>query len=139
VTLKLGHNQPNTNSDETFRNVLYDNAKGVFQGQIKVAQIAQKTDAQMACNTLLLSDDADFSAKPELEIFADDVICAHGATVTDIDPAQLFYLMARGVTEKTARGLLVKGFVAEVVEEFDDEAVVEALEGIITDWLNKNG
>jgi Fe-S cluster assembly protein SufD len=67
------------------------------------------------------------------------VICAHGATVTDIDPAQLFYLMARGVTEKTARGLLVKGFVAEVVEEFDDEAVVEALEGIITDWLNKNG
>lgn len=139
VTLKLGHNVPNTTSNETFRNVVFDKAKGVFQGQIKVAQIAQKTDAQMACNTLLLSDDADFSAKPELEIFADDVICAHGATVADIDPAHLFYLMARGVSEKSARGLLVKGFVAEVVEDLEDEAIVEALEGIISDWLQKNG
>lgn len=139
VTLKLGHNAPDTTSSETFRNVLYDNAKGVFQGQIKVAQIAQKTDAQMACNTLLLSDDADFSAKPELEIFADDVICAHGATVTDIEPSHLFYLMARGVNEKTARGLLVKGFVNEVVEDFENEAIVDALEGVIADWLQKNG
>lgn len=139
VTLKLGHNVPNTTSNETFRNVVFDKAKGVFQGQIKVAQIAQKTDAQMACNTLLLSDDADFSAKPELEIFADDVICAHGATVADIDPAQLFYLMARGITEKSARGLLVKGFVAEVVEDLEDEAIVEALENIISEWLQKNG
>ncbi|MEO9459152.1 MAG: Fe-S cluster assembly protein SufD [Lentilitoribacter sp.] len=139
VTLKLGHNVPNTTSNETFRNVVFDKAKGVFQGQIKVAQIAQKTDAQMACNTLLLSDDADFSAKPELEIFADDVICAHGATVADIDPAHLFYLMARGITEKSARGLLVKGFVAEVVEDLEDEAIVEALENIISEWLQKNG
>ncbi|MEP3197657.1 MAG: Fe-S cluster assembly protein SufD [Lentilitoribacter sp.] len=139
VTLKLGHNVPHTTSDETFRNVVFDKAKGVFQGQIKVAQIAQKTDAQMACNTLLLSDDADFSAKPELEIFADDVICAHGATVADIDPAHLFYLMARGITEKSARGLLVKGFVAEVVEDLEDEAIVEALENIISEWLQKNG
>lgn len=139
VTLKLGHNVPHTTSDETFRNVVFDKAKGVFQGQIKVAQIAQKTDAQMACNTLLLSDDADFSAKPELEIFADDVICAHGATVADIDPAHLFYLMARGISEKSARGLLVKGFVAEVVEDLEDEAIVEALENIISDWLTKNG
>lgn len=139
VTLKLGHNAPNTTSSETFRNVLFDNANGVFQGQIKVAQIAQKTDAQMACNTLLLSDGADFSAKPELEIFADDVICAHGATVTDIDATQLFYLMARGIPEKSARGLLVKGFVTEVVEEFDNEGVVEALEGVINDWLDANG
>lgn len=138
VTLKLGHNAPDTSSSETFRNVLFDRAKGVFQGQIKVAQIAQKTDAQMACNTLLLSDEADFSAKPELEIFADDVICAHGATVTDIDPNHLFYLMARGITEKSARGLLVKGFVSEVVEEFENEAVVEALEGVISNWLDAN-
>lgn len=139
VTLKLGHNVPNTTSDEIFRNVVFDKAKGVFQGQIKVAQIAQKTDAQMACNTLLLSDDADFSAKPELEIFADDVICAHGATVADIEPDHLFYLMARGVTEKSARGLLVKGFVSEVVEELESEVLVDALEAIISDWLQKNG
>lgn len=139
VTLKLGHNVPDTTSTEIFRNVAFDQAKGVFQGQIKVAQIAQKTDAQMACNTLLMSDDADFSAKPELEIFADDVICAHGATVADIDPEHLFYLMARGVTEKSARALLVKGFVAEVVDELDDEALVDALGDVIANWLDKNG
>ena len=96
-------------------------AQGVFQGQISVDRIAQKTDAQMACNTLLLSDDAGFSTKPELEIFADDVICAHGATVTEIDHNHLFYLMARGISEKTARGLLIKAFVAEIVEELDNE------------------
>lgn len=70
---------------------------------IKVAPDAQKTDAKMACNTLLMSDDADFSVKPELEIFADDVICGHGATVSDIDRNHLFYLMARGVPENKAR------------------------------------
>ena len=76
----------------------------------------------MACNTLLLSDDGEFSTKPELEIFADDVVCGHGATVTEIDRNHLFYLMARGIEEKIARGLLVKAFVAEVIEELEDEA-----------------
>ena len=89
----------------------------------------------MACNTLLLSDDGEFSTKPELEIFADDVQCGHGATVTEIDRNHLFYLMARGIDEKTARGLLVKAFVAEVIEELDDEAVVEALEAMLDDWF----
>ena len=84
----------------------------------------------MACNTLLLSDDGEFSTKPELEIFADDVQCGHGATVTEIDHNHLFYLMARGIDEKTARGLLVKAFVAEVIEELEDEALVEALEAM---------
>src|SRR5690606_19252899 len=81
VTLVLGHNVPHTNSTETFRNVVFDRAKGVFQGMIRVAPDAQKTDAKMACNTLLLTDDGEFAVKPELEIFADDVICGHGATV----------------------------------------------------------
>jgi Fe-S cluster assembly protein SufD len=93
----------------------------------------------MACNTLLMSDDGEFSVKPELEIFADDVQCAHGATVTDIDHNHLYYLMARGIPEKKARGLLINAFVAEVVEELEDEALVEALEGIITDWLDNHG
>ncbi|MEO1142698.1 MAG: SufD family Fe-S cluster assembly protein, partial [Pseudomonadota bacterium] len=70
VTTVLEHNVPNTNAEELFRNVVAGDGHGIFQGQIKVAQIAQKTDAQMACNTLLLTDDGDFSAKPELEIFA---------------------------------------------------------------------
>ncbi|WP_414901516.1 Fe-S cluster assembly protein SufD [Rhizobium cremeum] len=139
VTMTLGHDLPNTTSTEVIRNVVFDRARGVFQGQIRVAPDAQKTDARMACNTLLLSDDGEFSVKPELEIFADDVQCAHGATVADIDHTHLYYLMARGIPQKKARALLVNAFVAEVVEELEDEALVEALEGIISDWLERHG
>jgi Fe-S cluster assembly protein SufD len=138
VTLVLGHNVPHTNSTETFRNVVFDKASGVFQGMIKVAPDAQKTDAKMACNTLLMSDDGDFSVKPELEIFADDVICGHGATVADIDRNHLFYLMARGVTESKARAMLVNAFVAEIVEELEEEKLVEPLEEVISNWLEKH-
>lgn len=137
VTLTLGHDLPNTTSTEVIRNVVFDNARGVFQGQIRVAPDAQKTDARMACNTLLMSDDGEFSVKPELEIFADDVQCAHGATVADIDHTHLFYLMARGISETKARGLLIKAFVAEIVEELEDETMVEALEGAIDSWLEQ--
>lgn len=139
VTMTVGHLVENTGSTQIVRNVVTGRARGVFQGMIRVNRIAQKTDARMACNTLLLSDDAEFDAKPELEIFADDVACGHGATVTEIDPAHLFYLMARGIPEKTARGLLVKAFVAEVIEELENEQLVEALEGILEDWLKAHG
>ncbi len=139
VTTVLEHNVPNTNAEELFRNVVAGGGHGVFQGQIKVAQPAQKTDAQMACNTLLLTDDGDFSAKPELEIFADDVICGHGATVTDIDDEQMFYMRARGIGEKAARTLLIKAFVGEVVEDLDTgDELEEALTGIIDNWLDEN-
>ncbi|WP_137131211.1 Fe-S cluster assembly protein SufD [Rhizobium sp. FY34] len=138
VTLVLGHNVPNTTSTEIFRNVVFDRARGVFQGMIKVALDAQKTDARMACNTLLMSDEAEFSAKPELEIFADDVQCGHGATVADIDANHLYYLMARGVPRNKARAMLVNAFVAEIVEELEDEALVDALEAIISSWLEKH-
>ena len=138
VTLVLDHNVPHTNSTEIIRNVIFDRARGVFQGMIRVAQAAQKTDAKMACNTLLLSDDADFSVKPELEIFADDVVCGHGATVADIDRNHMYYMMTRGVPEKTARAMLVYAFVAQIVEELEEESLVEALEGIISAWLEKH-
>jgi len=138
VTLVLGHNVPHTTSTEIIRNVVFDKASGVFQGMIRVAPDAQKTDAKMACNTLLLSDEGDFAAKPELEIFADDVICGHGATVADISRTHLFYLMARGVPENKARAMLVNAFVAEIVEELEEEKLVEALEGVISDWLEKH-
>jgi len=138
VTFTVGHDVPNTTSSEVLRNVVFDRARGVFQGQIRVAPDAQKTDAKMSCNTLLLSDEADFSAKPELEIFADDVQCGHGATVIDIDHTQLFYLMARGIPENKARAMLVNAFVAEIVEELEDEPLVEALEGVIAAWLEKH-
>jgi Fe-S cluster assembly protein SufD len=139
VTMVLDHEVPHTTSTEIIRNVVTDKAHGVFQGRINVRQYAQKTDAKMACNTLLLSDDGEFSTKPELEIFADDVICGHGATVTEIDRNHLFYLMARGVDEKTARGLLVKAFVAEVIEEMEDERIVEALEEKLVGWFQRHG
>lgn len=139
VTMVLDHAVPNTSSRELIRNIVTGRAHGVFQGRINVHQIAQKTDAKMACNTLLLSDDGEFSTKPELEIFADDVACGHGATVTEIDKNHLFYLMARGVDEKSARGLLVKAFLAEVIEELEVEPVVEALEARLDEWFATHG
>ncbi len=135
ITMRLIHSVENTSSTEIIRNVVTGRGRGVFQGQIKVAQGAQKTDAKMSCNTLLLSDDAEFSAKPELEIFADDVVCGHGATVTEIDKSHLFYLMARGIQEADARALLVKAFIAEIIQELEDAALVEALEARLTNWL----
>ncbi len=138
VTMTLSHEVENTTSTEIIRNVVTGHGHGVFQGQIKVHQAAQKTDAKMACNTLLLSDDGKFSTKPELEIFADDVACGHGATVREVEPQHLFYLMARGIPEAQARGLLVKAFVAEIIEELEDETLVEALEARLADWLEKN-
>jgi Fe-S cluster assembly protein SufD len=139
VTMVLDHAAYGATSTEIIRNVVLGKAQGVFQGQIRVAREAQKTDAKMACNTLLLSDDAEFSIKPELEIFADDVACGHGATVSEIDRNHLFYLMARGIPEKEARGLLVKAFLAEVIEELDDEALVEPLEARLDAWFAANG
>lgn len=139
VTMVLDHAVPNTGSRELVRNIVTGKAHGVFQGRINVHQVAQKTDAKMACNTLLLSDDGEFDTKPELEIFADDVACGHGATVTEIDKSHLFYLMARGVDEKSARGLLVKAFVAEVIEGLEDEIIIEALEKRLDDWFATHG
>jgi Fe-S cluster assembly protein SufD len=138
VTMTLGHNVPNTTSKEIIRNVVFDRARGVFQGMIRVAPDAQKTDAKMSCNTLLLSDEADFSAKPELEIFADDVQCGHGATVIDINDTHLYYLMARGIPANKARAMLVSAFVVEIVEELENEVLVEALKAIISTWLEKH-
>lgn len=135
ITMTVAHLVENTRSTQIIRNVVKDRARGVFQGMIRVAQIAQKTDARMACNTLLLSDDGEFDAKPELEIFADDVACGHGATVTELSKDYLFYLMARGVPENEARGLLIKAFISELIEELENEALVEALEEVLSNWL----
>ncbi|MCF6321777.1 MAG: Fe-S cluster assembly protein SufD, partial [Rhizobiaceae bacterium] len=139
VTTKLDHLVPDTISNEIFRNVVVGRGHGVFQGQINVAQVAQRTDARMACNSLLLSDFSEFSAKPELEIFADDVQCAHGATVTDIDEEQLFYLMARGIPEKQSRELLITAFVEEVFDGLEVEHIGEGLNARIEEWLADNG
>lgn len=135
VTMVLSHLGHGTTSREIIRNVVTGKASGVFQGQIRVDRLAQKTDAKMACNTLLLSDEGEFHAKPELEIFADDVACGHGATVTEIDPNHLFYLMSRGVPRLEARALLVEAFLAEIIEELEDEALIAALETRLHSWF----
>jgi Fe-S cluster assembly protein SufD len=110
-------------------------AQGVFQGKIIVRQHAQKTDGQMASNAILLSDDAGMSNKPELEIFADDVVCAHGATCGALDDEQLFYLMARGLPRTEAETLLVEAFLDEVFEKITHEGIREALTEKVSLWM----
>ena len=133
------HAEPEATSQQIVRAVQWGRATGNFLGRIEVVRDAQKTDAAQNFRAILLEQGASANAKPELEIFADDVACGHGATVTEIDRDHLFYLMARGVPEKEARGLLVKAFVAEIIEEIDDEAIVEALEARLERWFAEHG
>lgn len=134
-TLIVDHAVPHCNSREYFKTVLDGRAKGVYQGRINVAQNAQKTDGEMMTQALLLSEEAEMANKPELEIFADDVICAHGATSGQIDEDLLFYLRARGIPEDEAKTLLVLAFLSEAIEEYDEDDVTEGLEARVRDWL----
>ncbi|TYC50369.1 Fe-S cluster assembly protein SufD [Rhodobacterales bacterium] len=134
-TLIVDHAVPHCNSREFFKTVLDGRAKGVYQGRINVAPHAQKTDGEMMTQALLLSEEAEMANKPELEIFADDVLCAHGATSGEIDEDLLFYLRARGIPEAEARTLLVLAFLSEAIEEFGEEYVTEGLEERVRDWL----
>ena len=113
--------------------------RGVFQGKIIVRPGAQKTDAKMASHALLLSDDAEADNKPELEIFADDVQCGHGATAGELDDDLLFYLRARGIPEKEAEALLIQAFVGEAVEGIAHEGLREALIEPSRAWLEARG
>lgn len=122
-TTLVSHDVPNCTCDEEFRTILTDHARGVFQGQISVAQDAQKTDSRMLMRGLLLSDNASMRAKPELEIYADDVKCAHGTSIGNIDEDALFYMMSRGIPEAEARALLVEAFSKDVVETITDDWV----------------
>lgn len=135
ITLHINHNAPHTISTERFRSVVRGEGRAVFQGKIFVAPAAQKTDAKMRANGLLLNEGAEFYAKPELEIYADDVLCAHGATSGAIDDELMFYLQARGIPEDVAKALLVQAFVGDVVEDIADEAVRDALMARVEKWL----
>lgn len=136
TTLVVDHAVPGCNSRELFKTVVDGAATGVFQGKIIVAPDAQKTDGKMMSAAVLLSDEGTMNNKPELEIFADDVQCAHGATCGELDEDLLFYIMARGVPKPQAEALLIESFLGEAVEEgVEDEGVREALMGVIEDWL----
>jgi len=134
-TTVVEHMVPDTSCREVFKGVLGGKARGVFQGRIVVCKDAQRTDGQQTCKTLLLSDRAEIDVKPELEIYADDVKCSHGATAGAIDEDALFYLRSRGIPEAAARGLLVRSFLAETLHEVKTESLVEALEEKISTWL----
>ncbi len=127
LTLVMDHAATGCESRELFKTVLDDEARAVFQGKVIVQPGAQKTDGEMMSKALLLSDDAEFDSKPELEIYADDVLCGHGATTGQIDDELLFYLKARGITDTEARALLIQAFFGEAMELIDHDDVRDAL------------
>jgi Fe-S cluster assembly protein SufD len=135
TTLFLDHAVPNCSSREIFRAVVDDRGHSVFQGRIIVRPKAQKTDAKMMTRALLLSDDAEADNKPELEIFADDVTCGHGATTGALDESLLFYLRARGLSEKEAQALLIQAFVGEAIEQIADDNLRELAISAAQRWL----
>jgi Fe-S cluster assembly protein SufD len=137
TTLIIDHAVPNCESRELFKTVLDDNARSVFQGKVIVRPDAQKTDGKQMAKALMLSEACEFDSKPELEIYADDVVCGHGATVTEIDPGQLFYLRARGIPKDEARAMLIESFATEALEKIDDETHREALSAVARDWLQR--
>jgi Fe-S cluster assembly protein SufD len=134
-TLFLDHAVPNGTSREIFRAVVDDRAHSVFQGRIIVKPKAQKTDAKMMTRALLLSDEAEADNKPELEIFADDVTCGHGATTGALDESLLFYLRARGLSEKEAQALLIQAFVGEAIESIANDDLRELAFKAAHRWL----
>jgi Fe-S cluster assembly protein SufD len=138
-TLAVDHSAAGCQSREVFKAVVDDEARAVFQGKITVRQQAQKTDAKMMSRALLLSDSAEADGKPELEIFADDVQCGHGATTGALDDQLKFYLMARGIPEKEAEALLIQAFAAEVVEAIEHEDIRDALMDATVGWLRQRG
>jgi len=139
ATLVVDHAVPGGQSRELFKTVVDDRAAGVFQGKIIVRPHAQKTDGKMMSAALLLSEDASMSNKPELEIFADDVQCGHGATCGALDKNLLFYLMARGIPRGEAQAILIRSFLGEAVELVSDVSLQEALLGLVDEWLRRKG
>jgi Fe-S cluster assembly protein SufD len=139
TTLLLDHAVPNCASREVFRAVVDDRGHSVFQGRIIVRPKAQKTDAKMMTRALLLSDEAEADNKPELEIFADDVTCGHGATTGALDESLLFYLRARGLSEKAAQALLIQAFVGEAIESIVDDNLRELAIAAASRWLAARG
>ena len=135
TTLLIDHAKGHCQSREQFRSVLDDESRAVFQGKIVVRPHAQKTDAKMMTRALLLSEEAEADNKPELEIFADDVVCGHGATTAAPNETLKFYLMSRGIPAKEAEALLIQAFVGEAIEEISHDGIRDALMFASLKWL----
>ena len=136
-TSVVRHAEPRGTSRQTVKNVLAGRSRGVFQGRIEVARGAQKTDGYQMNQALLLSPDAEIDTKPELEIFADDVKCSHGATVGELDADQLFYLRTRGIAEQEARAILIRAFLTEALEAVTNEPIRAILEASVQGWWER--
>ena len=137
TTILIEHKAPNCYSNQNYRNLINDKARGVFQGKVHVHKIAQKTDGYQLCNTVLLSDRSEMDTKPELEIYADDVQCSHGATTAEPDEEPLFYLQARGIPEKQAKQILLSAFLNESLESLNaDDEIYDYLKNKISENLN---
>lgn len=137
TTILIEHTAPNCKSNQFYRSLLNGKAHGVFQGKVHVHRAAQKTDGYQLSNALLLSPGAEMDTKPELEIYADDVKCSHGATTGQLDEEPLFYLRQRGLSEAQARLLLVQAFVDEVVEKVENEPVRNEILEAAGQWLTQ--
>ncbi len=137
ITLDMNHAVPNTTSQELFKSVVRNSAKAIFQGRIVVSPKAQKTDAKMMMQGLMLSEGAQILSKPELEIFADDVQCGHGSTCGELDAQSMFYLMSRGIACKDAKAMLIRAFIQELLDPIKDEELNEALSGVVEEWLTR--
>jgi Fe-S cluster assembly protein SufD len=127
----IHHKYPHCNSNEIYKGVLLDNATGVFNGKVYVEPEAQKTNAFQQNNNLLLSQKATINTKPQLEIFADDVKCSHGATVGQLSKEAMFYLRSRGIGEEAARALLVRAFAFDVTEKIKIPALEQFINHLI--------
>lgn len=138
ITTVVAHDAPNCASRQTVKNVLAGHSRGVFQGRIEVARIAQKTDGYQMNQALLLSPNAEIDCKPQLEIYADDVKCSHGATVGELDADQLFYLRSRGIPNEEARAILVRSFLAAAMEGITNDPARALLDSAIEAWWEKS-
>lgn len=137
-TTVMDHAVPNTTSNQIFRGVLAGAARGVYQGCVKVAEGAQKTDARQLSRAMLLSHRAEIVTKPELEIFADDVKCSHGATAGELDANALFFLRARGIPEAEARAMLVEAFLVEAMDTIENEAMRGLVVECARTWMARH-
>ncbi len=135
ITMDATHAVPGTSSQPLFKSIARGRGKAVVQGKLVVARDAQKTDAKFMHQGLMLSDEAEILSKPELEIYADDVVCGHGSTCGKLDEDSMFYLMSRGIPQEEAETMLVRGFLEELVDPIEDAALAEALHGVIDGWL----
>ncbi len=137
ITMDMTHAVPNTTAQEMFKSVVRNKAKAIFQGRIVVDSVAQKTDAKMMAQGLMLSEGAQILTKPELEIFADDVQCGHGCTCGELDAGALFYLMSRGIGREEASSLLIRAFIQELLDPIEHEELNTVLSAIVGQWLEK--